>query len=99
MRTKIRTRTASLGIILLLSLCGCKVGPNYKRPPLDVPGQYRGTAPDLPAGGPFGEMKWPAVYQDATLQALIKEALTNNYNMRIAATSILQAQASLGVTR
>ena len=29
----------------------------------------------------------------------IKEALTNNYDIRIAATHILEAQASLGVTR
>ncbi len=96
-----RTRT-STGLVLLLSLCGCKVGPNYKRPALDVPGQYRGTAPNLPqqpAGGPFGEMQWPAVYQDEALQALLKEALTNNYDIRIAASRIMQAQASLGVTR
>ena len=96
-----RTRTFT-GLVLLLSLCGCKVGPNYKRPALDVPGQYRGIAPNLPqqpAGGPFGEMQWPAVYQDEALQALIKEALTNNYDIRIAASRIMQAQASLGVTR
>jgi multidrug efflux system outer membrane protein len=92
----------SAAILLVLLVSGCKVGPNYKRPPLDVPGQYRGTAPNLPqqpAGGPFGEMAWPAVYQDPALQALLKEALTNNYDMRIAATRILQAEASLGVTR
>ena len=99
--TMTRTKT-SIGVLLLLSLGGCKVGPNYQRPPLDVPGQYRGTAPDMaqqPAGGPFGEMKWPDVYQDATLQALLKEGLTNNYDIRIAASRIMQAQASLGVTR
>jgi multidrug efflux system outer membrane protein len=44
-------------------------------------------------------MDWPAVYQDPALQALLKEALTNNYDIRIAATRILQAEASLGVTR
>jgi outer membrane protein, multidrug efflux system len=101
MRTKTRTKI-SIGLALLLSLSGCKVGPNYKRPALDVPGQYRGTAPDLPqqpGGGPFGEMQWPAVYQDEQLQALLKEALTNNYDIRIAASRILQAQASLGITR
>ena len=48
---------------------------------------------------PFGEMQWPAVYQDEALQALLKEALTNNYDIRIAASRIMQAQASLGVTR
>ena len=84
--------------MLLLSLCACKVGPNYKRPPLTVPDQYRGLAPDAstqttqpqpPAGDQFAEMKWPAVFQDETLQALIKEALANNYDMSIAATRIL----------
>jgi multidrug efflux system outer membrane protein len=84
---------------LLLTLCGCKVGPNYQRPAVDVPGQYRGLAPGLGAGQPFGEMKWESVFTDEVLQSLIKEALTNNYDFRIAASNILQAEASLGVTR
>ncbi len=44
-------------------------------------------------------MKWWSVFQDQTLQALIKEALANNYDMRIAATRVLQANANLGITR
>jgi multidrug efflux system outer membrane protein len=75
------------------------VGPNYQRPAVDVPGQYRGLAPGLGAGQPFGEMKWESVFTDEVLQSLIKEALTNNYDFRIAASNILQAEASLGVTR
>jgi multidrug efflux system outer membrane protein len=87
--------------ILLISLYGCKVGPNYKRPALSAPDQYRGLAPDLgnQSGVSFAELKWQSVFQDETLQGLIKEALTNNYNIRIAATHIVQAEASLGVTR
>ena len=85
--------------LLLLTLSGCKVGPNYKRPTLDVPGQYRGLAPGPGAGGNFAEMKWQSVFPDEVLQSLIKEALTNNYDIRIAASNIVQAQASLGVTR
>jgi multidrug efflux system outer membrane protein len=97
----IRMRTI-VATVLLAALAGCKVGPNYQRPALDVPGQYRGTAPALPQQGPatpFAEMKWPEVYKDEILQQLIKEALTNNYNVRIAATAIMQAQANLGITR
>jgi multidrug efflux system outer membrane protein len=97
----IRTRTTA-ATVLLAVLAGCKVGPNYQRPALDVPGQYRGTAPALPQQGPptpFAEMKWPEVYKDEILQQLIKEALTNNYNVRIAASAIMQAQANLGITR
>src|SRR5579863_9519318 len=33
-------------VVLLLALSACKLGPNYQRPPLDVPGDYRGVAPE-----------------------------------------------------
>ncbi len=90
--------------VLLLSLCACKVGPNYSRPAVTLPDQYRGLAPEAatptqPPAEAFGEMKWWAVFQDKALEDLIREALTNNYDMRIAASRVVQAQASLGVTR
>jgi outer membrane protein, multidrug efflux system len=93
----------SAAILLVLSLCACKVGPNYKRPALTVPDTYRGVAPDAstqpPAGQTFADMQWAAVFQDEVLQGLIKEALANNYDMKIAATRVLQANANLGITR
>lgn len=99
-----RAKTLAAAVLLLLP-CACKLGPNYKRPPLSVPGEYRGTPPPVtgqqtpPAQEPFGDMKWWAVLQDETLQNLIKEALANNYNMQIASARILQAGANLGITR
>ena len=100
-------RAKILAALLLLLPCACKLGPNYKRPVLSVPDQYRGTAPPLsgqtptPSAGQeaFGDTKWPGVFQDQALQSLITEALANNYNMRIAAARILEAGASLGITR
>jgi multidrug efflux system outer membrane protein len=91
-------------------LVGCTVGPNYKRPSVDVPGQYRGVAPDVSDKGyqqpapqaaaqSLGDEKWWNVFQDPTLQGLIRTALKNNYDVRIAATRVLQAQAQLGITR
>jgi outer membrane protein, multidrug efflux system len=47
----------------------------------------------------LGEDKWWDVFQDKELQELIRTALKNNYDVRIAATRILQAQAQLGITR
>jgi multidrug efflux system outer membrane protein len=44
-------------------------------------------------------MQWESVFQDDVLRALIKEALTNNYDMRIAVTRIQQAEANVGITR
>ena len=89
-------------IVLVLLISGCKVGPNYKRPVAATPDQYRGVAPDLSGQAgtqPFAEMQWETVFQDETLRALIKEALTNNYDMQIAASRIIQAQAIVGETR
>ena len=99
-----RVRTLA-AVALLLLPCACKLGPKYKRPVQPVPDQYRAVAPPVtgqqtpPAQESFGDMKWWAVLQDETLQNLIKEALANNYDMRIAATRILQAGANLGITR
>jgi multidrug efflux system outer membrane protein len=46
-----------------------------------------------------GDQKWWDVFQDKQLQDLIRIALHQNYDVRIAATRILQAQAQLGITR
>src|SRR5271165_5285425 len=92
----------SVAIVLVISLCACKVGPNYKRPATTVPDQYRGLPPSSsqqPQAQPFADMQWATVYQDEVLQGLIKEALVNNYDLRIAATRVLQANANLGITR
>jgi len=81
-------------------LPGCKVGPNYKRPPVTVPGDYRGLAPDAhETTASLGDEKWWTVFQDEQLQKLIRQALTNNYDVRIAAARVMEAQAALGITR
>jgi len=77
------------------------LGPKYKRPPVTVPDTYRGHAPDAgpQTAASFGDEKWWAVFQDPQLQELIREALAQNYDVRIAAARVLQAQALLGITR
>jgi outer membrane protein, multidrug efflux system len=91
----------SLIVIAMTLLSGCKVGPNYHRPKVDIPASYR--AADTQAGAPnapsLGDEKWWAVFQDPQLQQLIRTALAENYDVRIAAARVLQAQASLGITR
>ena len=86
---------------MLLS-AGCAVGPNYKRPSADVPGTYRGAIPQeaaQPAAESFGDQKWWEAFQDKQLQELIHTALQQNYDVRIAATRILEARAQVGITR
>ncbi|MGB9471147.1 MAG: efflux transporter outer membrane subunit [Candidatus Acidiferrum sp.] len=117
-------KVAPLTAVVLMA--ACTVGPNYKRPAVNVPTAYRGpgepdptlpqpqpaTATPAPAPAPattantnasnvtsIGDEKWWDVFQDKELQGLIRTALKNNYDVRIAATRVLQAQAQLGITR
>jgi multidrug efflux system outer membrane protein len=89
-----------LSVALLAS--GCTVGPNYKRPTVAVPGLYRGTvsteaAPTQIAA--LGEQKWWDIVQDEQLRTLIRTAVVQNYDSRIAASRVLEARAQLGITR
>jgi len=78
------------------------MGPNYKRPTVAVPPAYRGIAPDAPAqteSASLGDQKWWDVFQDEQLRSLVRTALQQNYDLRIAASRILEARAQLGITR
>ena len=93
-------RLAFLGIVVAIGLqAGCMMGPNYKRPSVNVPQGYRATAPDQTASSSLGNEQWWQVYQDPVLTQLIHTALAQNYDVRIAATRVLEAQAQLGITR
>src|ERR1700735_2252391 len=81
-----------------LCLAACAVGPDYKRPALDVPPKFRG-APEDGQGASFAELQWWAVLEVPVLQSLIKDALANNYDLRIAVNHVLQAREQLGITR
>ncbi len=81
----------------------CLVGPNYKRPPVDVPAAFRGPAgaappPDATSASLASEAWWQ-VFPDPVLQALVRTALADNADVRVAAVRILEAQAQLGITR
>jgi multidrug efflux system outer membrane protein len=83
-------------------LAGCALGPNYHRPSLDVPAQYRDVAPTTTGSGyalSLGDSGWWEVYPDASLQALLAVALKNNFDVKIAVARIDEARAQLGSTR
>jgi HAE1 family hydrophobic/amphiphilic exporter-1 len=70
---------------------GCAVGPNYKRATIESPASYRSN-PDM-ATNSFADLDWWSVYRDPVLQSLIREAFTNNYDLRIAVARIEQERA------
>jgi len=77
----------------------CRVGPRYVRPEINVPREYRGFDADTTEPGSLGDRKWSEVFRDDELQSLIKRALEANYDVRVAAARVLQAQAQLTITR
>src|SRR6201984_830255 len=94
-------RTALFGILAVLVLeAGCIMGPKYKRPAVDVPQEYRAPAPQQAAqASSLGNEQWWQVYQDPVLTQLIHTAIAQNYDVRIAATRVLEAHAQVGITR
>ena len=88
------------GLVILLS--GCKVGPNYVRPQVTAPSAYRGgdnSAISSPTPDSLGDQDWAKVFQEPELQELIRTALQNNYDVRIAAKRVLEQEAQLRITR
>ncbi len=75
-----------------LSLAGCAVGPNYKRPAVNAPSGFRGATNDVSTNS-LADLPWWSVFKDPVLQDLVQVALTNNYDLRITLTRIDQAQA------
>jgi len=92
-----RTRALLLSALLL---AGCTVGPDYRRPELSVPADFRGRAPDAPAGPEsLGDVNWWKIFEDESLQTLIRTALTENYDLRIATAQILDTRARVTFNR
>jgi multidrug efflux system outer membrane protein len=91
-------------ILLLLApavlLAACAVGPDYKRPTVAVPAAFRAPEP-LPVtqAASFATLKWFEIFKDDQLQALIRTALQQNYDLRDAAARVDAARAGLGITR
>jgi len=86
--------------VAAVTLAGCTVGPNYKRPQIAVPEGFRAPEP-LPEsqGASLADQKWFEVYRDPQLDELIKVALVQNYDLRDAVSRVDQARANLGITR
>lgn len=88
------------GVVGLLA--GCNVGPKYVRPNVTAPPVFRGTDGaeiSSDAKNSLGDEQWAAVYREPELQELIRKALANNYDVRIAAQRILEQQAQVRITR
>src|SRR5439155_5277910 len=87
-------------VTLLVAGCvaGCMVGPDYSRPPVLVPDNYRFAVAPATAES-IADLPWWEVFRDPILQELVREALQNNYDLRIAAARVEEARANIGIVR
>jgi multidrug efflux system outer membrane protein len=94
-------RIGTLGLLAAL-LPACSVGPDYARPAVDTPAQFRSgdsAPPTSQDTSSFGDLGWWEVFTDPQLRFYLAEALRNSWDIKIAAARVLQAEASARVVR
>jgi multidrug efflux system outer membrane protein len=88
-----------LTFVLPTALAGCAtVGPNYERPEMPSPAQHRFIEGATQAES-FADASWWVVFRDPALQALIREAIANNLDLRIAAARVEESRARAGIAK
>jgi multidrug efflux system outer membrane protein len=101
MKTMLRQHSA-FGFAIVFLVTSCTVGPDYQRPAINTPGAYRTAATDSgkqAQTNSLADIGWWDVYHDPQLKAYIGEALTNSWDIKIAAARVLQAEAAARITR
>jgi multidrug efflux system outer membrane protein len=83
-------------VVVLMTVTGCTVGPDYVKPELDTPDDWRFRIED--ATGTVNTQWWEQ-FDDPVLDALINQALVNNKDVRIAAARVEEFAARVDITR
>src|ERR1700720_2153794 len=89
-------RNSALALLLAMPLSACMVGPDYKRPDIEVPSAWRLGATEA---GEISNIAWWEQFQDPVLSSLVRTALENNRDLEIATANVDQAFAQYGIVR
>jgi NodT family efflux transporter outer membrane factor (OMF) lipoprotein len=88
------------GVMLAVAaMTSCTLGPDYKRPPVELPASHRGVTTGQPSAESLADVKWFELFKDDRLTEVVNTALKQNFELRIAAERVLQARAAYGITR
>jgi multidrug efflux system outer membrane protein len=92
--------TARAGLLAATALVvtGCALGPDYVRPELPAPAEYRGVLSPQDAQS-FADLEWTAVFGDPQLRAVIETALANNLDLQIALARVEEFRGRARVSR
>jgi multidrug efflux system outer membrane protein len=85
------TRALAGVLSLVIVFSGCAVGPNYRRPTVNVPVDFRSEQGQAQQAS-LADLPWWQVFKDEKLQELIQTALKNNYDLRIAISRVEQSR-------
>ena len=83
-------------LILSVSLAGCMMGPDFQKPVIETPDKFRQVDAEAEI---MVNLKWWELFNDPVLNALVVVALSDNKDVKIAASRIEEARASLGFTK
>src|SRR6266705_1763856 len=89
-------RNSLVALVLAAPLSACMVGPDYRRPEVDVPVAWRLGAVEA---GEISNIAWWEQFQDPVLSSLVRTALENNRDLEIATANVDQAFAQYGIVR
>ena len=89
-------RNGAVALLLAVPLSACMVGPDYRRPEVDVPGAWRLGETEA---GDVSNIAWWEQFQDPVLSNLVRTALENNKDVEIAIANVDQAAAQYGIVR
>lgn len=89
------TKSAIL-MLMLAGLTGCTLGPDYARPNINSPEQWR---VDDSVANELANSKWWLQFNDPVLDKLVEESLRGNLDVRIAAARVDQFLGALNATR
>lgn len=93
--------SAKILIFPVLAISGCTVGPDYQSPKVETPTAFRTfpEAEEQATSESIADLGWWEVFKDPDLQALIRTALENNIDIRIAVARIEQARQASAQAR
>jgi multidrug efflux system outer membrane protein len=90
-------RISTAVLLLSMLVAGCNLGPKYNRPAIQPPANF--YAERQTTANSQADAAWWELFKDPVLQGLIREALQNNYDLRVAFARVEQERALAGVTR
>ncbi len=94
---KNRGRFYTLLLVLIVLTSGCMVGPNFKRPKVEVSPNWPDAGDQRVKTGPSEYSNWWQAFNDPVLNRLIERAYRENLSLRIAGVRVLEARAQLGI--